>query len=109
MSDAQHAPERLDIEVDQLAGLGPLVAVDHRRRFEMGHSIEAGADEYGGHSGAWHLELHGGCPRGAAVMASGDDRGNSRGGGPAWLATGPRRSILDREEREMWRLFRVLR
>ena len=47
MSDAHHAPQPLQIDMEQIAHVGPFVALDRRGRVEQREAIQLGAGEDG--------------------------------------------------------------
>ena len=95
MADAADAPQRLDIDMQQVAGLGPLVALHHRRRVEPTHSIQARAQQHAGDRRSRHTHAHTDLPRRRPLLAVGEDRRGARQVQRPWLSMRTRRPILE--------------
>src|SRR5262249_22094248 len=50
--DPADAAERFDVHVQQIAGVRPLVALNHRRRIELADAIQPRAPQHARHGGA---------------------------------------------------------
>jgi hypothetical protein len=62
------------LEMEQIAGVGPLVALRRPGRFDQGHAIQPHARQYAGDLGPWHLQRGTDLPRGRARSTKGHDR-----------------------------------
>ena len=75
VTDAGNARQRFDIEMHQVAGMGPFVAGDRRRRREPREPIQARPRQDGGDGRARDLELDRDGPGRAPLIAGRDDAG----------------------------------
>jgi hypothetical protein len=85
MAGPDNAGQGLDIEMDQRAWLGGLIAMHGRRGCQARQAIQARAPQNGRHRGTGDLLLHGDLPGGAAFTPSRDDARDDVRGGPARL------------------------
>ena len=96
MADAANATEGLDIQMQEVAGVRPLIPLNHGRRVEAAHAIQAGPMQDPGDRGARHAHAHADLPRGGALLAVGEDSRRARRSELAWLPMRARRPILER-------------
>jgi len=93
MADAKNSPQRLDIEVHELAGPRPLVASDGRDRLERGQAIQAEPRQDGRHRGPRDLQADSDGPGGQPFVPRRADRADNRSRGSPRLAMWARRAI----------------
>ena len=74
MADPANAAERFDVEVQQIAGVRPLVALNHRRRLERRQPIQPRARQHARHRRARHPQRRADLPGRRARLAQRDDR-----------------------------------
>lgn len=72
--DGADSPERLDVQVEQITGVRPLIALHQRPRFEQGQAIQAEAREDAGDGRAGHMELLTNLPAGGSGLPKRADR-----------------------------------
>src|SRR6201999_1630583 len=83
MPNADDAAESLQIDMHQIAGVRPLVALDRRDGVKQRDPIEPDAGEHARNRGARLAERGADLPGGQPATPQGDDRPLTRGGGAA--------------------------
>ena len=85
MADALNAPEALHIDVEEVAGVRPLIATGGCRRLARGHAIEAPARQDPRDRGARHRQRGADLPRCGPGAPQRDNRRFGGGGEPSRL------------------------
>ena len=80
MANARDAAEPLEIEVQQVADLGPLVALHRRGGLEQRHAIQAGAGQHARHGRPRQPQRGANLPGRRPRPAQREDRGLERRG-----------------------------
>ncbi len=97
MADAAKAAQRLDVEVQQIARVRPLVSLDDGRRVELTDAIEPGALRHARHGRARHAEAPTDLPRRRPLLADRHKRRRARQIEPPRLPMRPGRPVLERD------------
>lgn len=93
MADAFDPPQAFHIDVQQIAGMCPLIAGDRRRRLARRQTIQAAAVQHARHRRSRNPQGRTDLPGRRAGVAQGHNRGFRRHTEPARLPVRPRRPI----------------
>ena len=95
VADAADPPQWFDIEMQQVAGRGLLVALQHGRRVQPTDPIQARAPEHARDRRSRHADALTDFPRRRPLLSIGEDRRRARQVERARLAMRPRRPVLE--------------
>ena len=94
MPDPPNPADAFDVEMEQIAGVRPLIALNHGRRLELRHAIQTRALEHARHRRARDAQRGTDLPRRCPRLAQRDD-GRGRGDREAaWLPGRARRPVF---------------